>query len=68
MRASQSGKAAFCVLRAALAYCAGMGVQVREVLTDNGCAISREFRRACVVLGICGRRTRPLYAEHQRRG
>ena len=47
-------------LRAAVAYYAGLGVQVREVLTDNGmCYRSHLFARTCEELGIRRRYTRP---------
>ena len=47
-------------LRAAVAYYAGLGVQVREVLTDNGmCYRSHLFARTCEALGIRRRYTRP---------
>jgi transposase InsO family protein len=47
-------------LRAAVAYYAGLGVQIREVLTDNGmCYRSHLFARTCEELGIRRRYTRP---------
>jgi transposase InsO family protein len=47
-------------LRAAVAYYAGLGVTVREILTDNGgCYRSREFARTCRELGLRHLRTRP---------
>jgi hypothetical protein len=37
-----------------------VGLQVREVLADNGvCHIARVFASPCAVPGICRRRTRP---------
>jgi transposase InsO family protein len=56
----EEGDSAACFLRAAIAYYAGLGVQVREVLTDNGvCYRSRLFAQTCAELGIRHRRTRP---------
>jgi len=47
-------------LHNAVAYYARMGVRVQRLLTDNGAAFrSREFRQACVELGIKHRFTRP---------
>jgi len=47
-------------LRAAVAYFAGLGVHIREVLTDNApCYHSREFRHTCEQLGLKRRYTRP---------
>jgi transposase InsO family protein len=47
-------------LRAAVAYYAGLGVQIREVLTDNGVSYrSHLFAHTCAQLGIRHRRTRP---------
>jgi transposase InsO family protein len=47
-------------LRAAVAYYAGLGVQIREVMTDNGgCYRSRLFAQACRDLGLRHRFTRP---------
>jgi transposase len=52
------GTAAF--LRAAVAYYAGLGLTIREVLTDNGGGYrSREFARVCADLGLKHRYTRP---------
>jgi transposase InsO family protein len=56
----EEGDSASAFLRAAIAYYAGLGVQVREVLTDNGvCYRSRLFAHTCAELGIRHRRTRP---------
>jgi transposase InsO family protein len=47
-------------LRAAVAYYAGLGVTVREVLTDNGvCYRAKSFAATCAELGLKHRRTRP---------
>jgi transposase InsO family protein len=47
-------------LRAAVAYYAGLGVTVREVLTDNGVGYrARSFAATCAKLGLKHRRTRP---------
>lgn len=47
-------------LRAAVAYYAGLGLKIREVLTDNGAAYrSRQFARTCQDLGLKHRYTRP---------
>jgi transposase InsO family protein len=47
-------------LRAAVAYYAGLGVTVREVLTDNGvCYRANAFASTCAELGLRHRRTRP---------
>lgn len=47
-------------LRAAIKYLAQLGVTVRRVLTDNGNAFrSKQFARACRVLGIKHSFTRP---------
>lgn len=47
-------------LRAAVAYYAGLGVVVRELLTDNGSAYrSRLFAETCRDLGLKHRFTRP---------
>jgi transposase InsO family protein len=47
-------------LRAAVAYYAGLGVRVREVMTDNGgCYRSRDFARTMRELGLQHHFTRP---------
>lgn len=47
-------------LRAAVAYYAGLGLRIREILTDNGAGYrSREFARTCADLGLKHRFTRP---------
>jgi putative transposase len=47
-------------LRAAVAYYTGLGVRIREVLTDNGsCYRSRRFRQVCRDLALKQRFTRP---------
>lgn len=47
-------------LRNAVAYYARLGVKVQRLLTDNGAAFrSREFRQACLDLGIKHSFTRP---------
>jgi len=46
-------------LRDAVAYYAGLGIEVRRVLTDNGSAFrSRDFASACAALGIKHKFTR----------
>jgi transposase InsO family protein len=56
----EEGDSAAAFLRAAVAYYAGLGVRVREVLTDNGtCYRSKLFAQACADLGLKHRRTRP---------
>ena len=47
-------------LRAAVAYYAGLGLRIREILTDNGAGYrSREFARTCADLDLKHRYTRP---------
>ena len=47
-------------LRAAVAYYAGLGVRIGEILTDNGGAYrSRDFAQTCITLGLKHRFTRP---------
>lgn len=47
-------------LRAAVAYYAGLGVQLREVLTDSGVSYcAKVFAHTCEEIGIRHRRTRP---------
>lgn len=47
-------------LRDAVAYYAGLGVQIEQLLTDNGSAFrSKDFAQACKQLGIRHRFTRP---------
>jgi transposase InsO family protein len=56
----EEGGSAAAFLRAAVAYYAGLGVTIREVLTDNGgCYKSRLFVQACQDLGLKQRHTRP---------
>jgi len=56
----EAGASAVAFLRAAVAYYAGLGVTIREVLTDNGSGyLSRDFARTCRELGLRHRRTRP---------
>lgn len=44
----------------AVAYYERLGVKVQRLLTDNGSAFrSKEFRRACVEIGLCHRFIRP---------
>lgn len=58
--ADEEGVSASAFLRAAVAYYAGLGVTIREVLTDNGvCYRARCFADTCAELGIRHRRTRP---------
>jgi len=47
-------------LRQALAFYAQHGIRIRALLTDNGSAYrSRQFRQACLQLGLAHRFTRP---------
>ena len=56
----EEGLSASAFLRAAVAYYAGLGVAVREVLTDNGvCYRAKSFAATCAELGLKHRRTRP---------
>jgi transposase InsO family protein len=56
----EEGVSACAFLRAAVAYYAGLGVTIREVLTDNGvCYKARRFAETCAALGIRHLRTRP---------
>jgi transposase InsO family protein len=56
----EEGVNASAFLRAAVAYYAGLGVQVKEVLTDNGgCYHSRCFSQTCRELGLRHHFTRP---------
>jgi transposase InsO family protein len=56
----ESGDGTVAFLRAAVAYYAGLGVMIREVLTDNGGGyLSKAFAAACRDLGLVHRRTRP---------
>jgi transposase InsO family protein len=56
----ESGDSAAVFLRIAVAYYAGLGVTIREVLTDNGSGYrGRDFARACAELGLKHRFTRP---------
>jgi transposase InsO family protein len=58
--ADEEGDSTGAFLRAAVAYYAGLGLTIREVLTDNGGGYrSREFARACQDLGLKHRYTRP---------
>jgi transposase InsO family protein len=56
----EEGESAAMFLRAAVAYYAGLGVTIRELLTDNGsCYKSRTFAQTCRDLGLKHRFTRP---------
>jgi len=56
----EEGVSASAFLRAAVAYYAGLGVQVKEVLTDNGgCYHSRCFAQTCRELGLRHHFTKP---------
>ncbi len=53
-------RSAIFFLRAALDDYARFGIRIRRLLTDNGsCYRSRQFRRACRLLGLQQRFTRP---------
>jgi transposase InsO family protein len=56
----EQGDSVATFLRAAVAYYAGLGMRIREVLTDNGGGYrSFAFRKACRDLGLRHRFTRP---------
>ncbi|HLG53641.1 MAG TPA: IS481 family transposase [Steroidobacteraceae bacterium] len=56
----EGGDCSVAFLRAAVAYYAGLGIAIREVLTDNGTGYrSRLFAAACRQLGLRHRFTRP---------
>jgi transposase InsO family protein len=56
----EQGSSAASFLRAAVAYYAGLGIQIQEVLTDNGGAYrSKAFVGVCRDLGLKQRFTRP---------
>jgi len=56
----EQGDSASMFLRAAVAYYAGLGVVIREILTDNGsCYRSLAFRATVQALGLKHRFTRP---------
>ena len=54
------GTSASTFLRAAVAYYAGLGVRIKEIMTDNGpCYRSKAFGKTCRDLGIRHRYTKP---------
>ena len=56
----EQGESVAMFLRAAVAYYAGLGMRIRELLTDNGGGYrSRAFAQACRDLGLRHRFTRP---------
>ena len=56
----EEGLSASAFLRAAVAYYAALGVQVKEILTDNGsCYRSRCFAQTCRELGLRHHFTKP---------
>lgn len=56
-------------LRDAVAYYAGLGVQIEQLLTDNGSAFrSKDFAQACKQLGIRHRFTRPYRPQTNGKG
>lgn len=60
MHPDEKKEQAVLFLRNAVAYYASMGVTVQRLLTDNGAAFrSKDFRQACVELGIKQCFTRP---------
>jgi transposase InsO family protein len=60
MLPNQQAETAIAFLRAAVAFYAQHGISIRRLLTDNGsCYRSRQFRTACLQLGIQHRFTRP---------
>jgi transposase InsO family protein len=51
---------AIAFLQATMAYFAALGVEVAAIMTDNGgCYLSKDFRKACSLLGIKHKRTKP---------
>src|SRR6202011_3794054 len=60
MLPDQQSPTAIAFLHAAIAFYAQHGISIRRLLTDNGsCYRSRQFRAACLQLGIQHRFTRP---------
>ncbi len=60
MLPNQQSETAIAFLHAAIAFYAQHGITIRRLLTDNGsCYRSRQFRTACLQLGIQHRFTRP---------
>jgi transposase InsO family protein len=60
MLPNQQSETAIAFLHAAIAFYAQHGINIRRLLTDNGsCYRSRQFRVACLQLGIQHRFTRP---------
>jgi hypothetical protein len=60
MLPNQQSETAIAFLHAAVAFYAQHGITIRRLLTDNGsCYRSRQFRAACLQLGIQHRFTRP---------
>jgi transposase InsO family protein len=60
MLPNQQSETAIVFLRDAIAFYAHHGIPIRRLLTDNGsCYRSRQFRAACLQLGIQHRFTRP---------
>src|ERR1700674_4391509 len=60
MLPNQQSETAIAFLHAALAFYAQHGISIRRLLTDNGsCYPARQFRAACLQLGIQHRFTRP---------
>ena len=60
MLPNQQSQTAIAFLHAAVAFYAQHGIAIRRLLTDNGsCYRSRQFRAACLQLGIQHRFTRP---------
>ena len=57
---NEKKRSAIAFLKAALAYYASLGINVRRVMTDNGsCYKSFAFRRTCKRLGLRHIRTKP---------
>lgn len=60
MQPSEGKLCAIAFLHNAVQYYATLGVTIRRLLTDNGAAFrSKDFARACAVLGITHRFTKP---------
>jgi transposase InsO family protein len=60
MLPNQQAETAIAFLHAAVVFYAQHGISIRRLLTDNGsCYRSRQFRTACLQLGIQHRFTRP---------
>ena len=60
IKPDEKKESAVSFLKAAVAYCAGLGITVERVMTDNGsCYRGFDFRDACRQLGLRHLRTKP---------